>query len=294
MRSFLYCLETAVKNLLREKWINILTVLTISVGLLIFGTFVLITVNMDSAIKRWSKGFGLVVYLEDNLNKDAENLLSEYFHNDSDVVNVKYISKDTAFKELEKTLGENSSILTGFKENPLQSSFELKLNNEVLSPSLIKQKAHQLEQLSGVEDVQYGEKWLASLNTMTRGMKIITGLIGSIIFTAVAFATYSTIKILFYRRADEIETLKLLGARRSFIRLPFLIEGIFVGISGGIISLLSLLVIYSFATAKIIDFLPSLKGIMVFLPLEIYPAAPLAGAVMGLIGSFFAIGKIRY
>ena len=210
------------------------------------------------------------------------------------VINVKYISKDTAFKELEKTLGENSSILTGFKENPLQSSFELKLINEVLSPSLIKQKAHQLEQLSGVEDVQYGEKWLASLNTMTRGMKIITGLIGSIIFTAVAFATYSTIKILFYRRADEIETLKLLGARRSFIRLPFLIEGIFVGISGGIISLLSLLVIYSFATAKIIDFLPSLKGIMVFLPLEIYPAAPLAGAVMGLIGSFFAIGKIRY
>lgn len=294
MRSFIYCLETAVKNLLREKWINILTILTIAVGLIMLSTFVLITLNMDSAIKRWSKGFGLVVYMNESVNKDDEQLLSDYFHNDSDVINVTYISKEAALKELEKTLGASSSILAGFKENPLQSSFELKLKKEILSPVKIKQKVNQIEQLNGVEDVQYGENWLDSLNTMTRGMKIITLFVGSIISIAVAFATYSTIKILFYRRIDEIETLKLLGAKRSFIRLPFLIEGVFVGLSGGIISLFSLLVIYSLSTAKIINFIPSLKGIIVFLPVETYPAIPFAGALMSLIGSFIAIGKIRY
>ncbi len=294
MRVFLYSLQTAIKNLWREKWINILTVLTIAVGLLILGTFVLITLNMDSALKRWSKGFGLVVYLEEDLSIAEEGLLKKYFRKDPDVVDIKYISKDSALKELKQTLGAMTSILEGFEENPLPSSFELKLKREVLDPGQIKEKASQIKELHGVEDVQYGEKWLSSLNTMTKSMKIIVVLLGSIIFIAIAFSTYSTIKILFYRRIDEIETLKLLGATRGFIRLPFLLEGLFIGIFGGVAGFLGLLAIYYFTTSKIIEFMPSIKGMMIFFPLETYPIAPLVGAVMSLIGSFFAIGKIRY
>lgn len=294
MRVFLYSLQTAIKNLWREKWINTLTVLTIAVGLLILGTFILITLNMDSALKRWSKGFGLVVYLEEDLSIAEVGLLKEYFRKDPDVVNIKYISKDSALKELEQALGAMTSILEGFKENPLPSSFELKLKREVLDPVRIKEKASQIEELNGVEDVQYGEKWLSSLKAMTESMKIIVVLLGSIIFTAIAFSTYSTIRILFYRRIDEIETFKLLGATRGFIRLPFLLEGLFIGIFGGVAGFLGLLAIYYFTTSEIIEFIPSIKGMMIFFPLETYPVAPLAGAVMSLIGSFFAIGKIRY
>ncbi len=294
MRVFLYCLQIAVKNLIREKWINILTILTVAVGLMILGTFILLTSNLDSTIKQWSKGFGLVVYLKDNISANEENLLKEYLRTDTDILEAKYISKDLALKELQQTLGPMTSILEGFKENPLPASFELKLKTEVLDPIRIKIKASQIKQLNGVDDVQYGEKWLSSLNAMIKGMKVITAVIGSIIFIAVAFATYSTIKILFYGRVEEIETLKLLGATRSFIRLPFLLEGIFVGLCGGIVSMSGLLAIYYFTTSKIIEFLPSLKGMLMFFPPEMYPVAPLAGAIMSLVGSFFAIGKIRY
>lgn len=294
MRTFLFSLQTAIKNLGREKWINILTVLTIAVGLLILGTFILITLNMDLTLKHWAKGFGIVVYLKENLGPDEENLLSEYFKKDTDVVEIKYISKNSALEELKQTFGTMTSILEGFEENPLPPSFELKLKREALDPVRIKQKTARIKQLDGVEDVQYGEKWLSSLNTMTRGMKIITGLLGSVIFIAIAFATYSTIKIFFYRRIEEIETLKLLGATKTFIKLPLLLEGLFVGISGGIIGFLFLFVLYSFTTSKMIEFLPSVKGIMVFFPPEMYPVAPLAGGVMSLIGSFLAIGKIKY
>lgn len=294
MRILLYSLQTAIKNLWCEKWINILTMLTIAVGLLILGTFVLITLNMDNSLKRWSKGFGLVVYLKDDLSSNKADLLKEYFQKDSDVVDIKYISKDAALKELKQTLGKTTTILEGFKENPLPSSFELKLRREVLDPVRIKQKAFQIEQLDGVEDVQYGEKWLASLNTMTMGMKIIVLVLGSIIFAAIAFSTYSTIKILFYRRIDEIETLKLLGATRSFIRFPFLLEGIFIGALGGVVGFFGLSAIYYFTTAKIIEFMPLVGGTIIFFPTKIYAVAPAAGAVMSLIGSFFAIGKIRY
>jgi cell division transport system permease protein len=268
--------------------------LTIAVGLLILGIFVLITLNMDSALKRWSKGFGLVVYLKEDLSIDEEGLLKEYFQKDPHVVEIEYISKDSALKELKQTLGTMTSILEGFEKNPLPSSFELKLKREVLDPMQIRQKASQIKQLNGVEDVQYGEKWLSSLNTMTKGMKIIVVLIGSIIFIAIAFSTYSTIRILFYRRIDEIGTLKLLGATRGFIRLPFLLEGLFIGVFGGVTGFLGLLAIYYFTTSKIIEFMPSIKGLMIFFPPETYSAFPLVGAVMSLIGSFFAVGKIRY
>ena len=294
MKIFLYSFQSAVKNMWHEKWINVLTILTIAVGLLILGGFILVTLNMDSTLKRWSKGFGLVVYVEEDLSPEEEGLLREFFKKDPDVAEVKYISKDHALKELKRTLGTMTSILEGFEENPLPSSFELKLKREALDSVRIEQKASQIKQMSGVEDVQYGEKWLSSLNTMSKGMKIVGMLLGTIIFIAISFATYSTIKILFYRRIDEIETLKLLGATRSFIRLPFLLEGLFIGILGGIVGFLCLFALYSFVSYKIIEFLPSVTGVMMFFPVKTYLAVPLAGAVLSLIGSFFAIGKIRY
>lgn len=294
MKIFLYSFQTAVKNMWREKWINVLTILTIAVGLLILGGFVLVTLNMDSTLKRWSKGFGLVVYIEEDLSPEEEGLLSEFFKEDPDVAEVKYISKEHALEELKRTLGTMTSILEGFEENPLPSSFELKLKREALDPVRIEQKASQIKQMSGVEDVQYGEKWLASLNTMSKGMKIVGMLLGTIIFIAISFATYSTIKVLFYRRIDEIETLKLLGATRSFIRFPFLLEGLFIGILGGIVGFLCLFALYSFVSYKIIEFLPSVTGVMMFFPVKTYLAVPLTGAVLSLIGSFFAVGKIRY
>ena len=278
----------------REKWINVLTILTIAVGLLILGGFILVTLNLDSTLKRWSKGFGLVVYVVEDLSPEEEGLLSEFFKEDPDVAEVKYISKEHALEELRRTLGTMTSILEGFEENPLPSSFELKLKREALDPVRIEQKASQIKQMSGVEDVQYGEKWLSSLNTMSKGMKIVGILLGTIIFIAISFATYSTIKILFYRRIDEIETLKLLGATRSFIRYPFLLEGLFIGILGGIVGFLCLFALYSFVSYKIIEFLPSVKGVMMFFPVKTYLAVPLAGAVLSFIGSFFAVGKIRY
>ncbi len=125
-------------------------------------------------------------------------------------------------------------------------------------------------------------------------MKIIVIILGSIIFTAIAFVTYSTIKILFYRRAEEIETLKLLGASRSFIRLPFLIEGLFIGLLSGIIGFFTIFGLYELATSRIIEFLPSIKGTVTFFPLVLYPVLPFTGAIMSLIGSIFAIGRIRY
>jgi cell division transport system permease protein len=187
-----------------------------------------------------------------------------------------------------------SSVLEGFHENPLPASFELKLKREALDPYYIKQKAYQIGELTGVDDVQYGEKWLSSLHTMTKGMKLIILFLGGIIFTAIAFTTYSTMKILFYRRIEEVITLKLLGATRGFIRFPFILEGFFIGVFGGLVGFLGILSIHNLASSKIIEFMPAMSEVIIFFPLQFYPVAPLAGALMSIVGSLVAVGKIRY
>lgn len=294
MRVLEYSLQTAFKSLWHEKWINILTILSISISLLILTAFAVITLNVESALRHWSKSFGLVVYLDDGLNKKAEDILKAFFEKDSDIVEVKYISKDHAVEELRQILGANAQIIDELKDNPLPSSFELKLKTELLDPLIVKQKAEEIGQMSGVDEVQYGEKWLRSLNTITNIMKISATFLGTAIFIAIVFITYNTIRILFYRRNEEVETLKLLGATRGFIRLPFLIEGAFIGIMSGTISSLSLFGIQYLIASKGAEILPSIKTIMVSLPLQAYLTVPVLGAAMSIIGCFIAVGKIKY
>jgi len=294
LKIFIYALQTSLKSLWHEKWLNILTILSISLSLLILSAFATITINADSVLKNWSRSFGLVVYLDEHLTAEAENALKAYFEKDSDIIEIKYISKNMAADELRKILGENSSVLDELKTNPLPSSFELKLKRELLKPAIVKEKAEQISRMSGIDDVQFGDKWLSSLNTITKVMKTGALALGCSILLAIIFITYNTIKILFYRKSEEIETLKLLGATRTFIRLPFMLEGLFIGIIGGIISSAVLFGTQTFIATKGVAFLPPIKAILVTLPLYMYLAAPALGAFMSLIGCFIAVGKIKY
>jgi cell division transport system permease protein len=185
-------------------------------------------------------------------------------------------------------------VLDVFNENPLPSSFEIKLKSDMLEPALVTQKAARIEQMPGVKEVQYGENWLSSLNNMSRAMKTGSMFFGCAIFIAVTFMMYSTIKIFYNKRKYNIETQKLLGAPRSFIRLPFMIEGLFVGTVSGFLSSFILFAVYSFTSLKIVEFIPSIGLVVTSLPMMVYISVPLAGAAMSIIGSLIAVGKISY
>jgi cell division transport system permease protein len=294
MKALLYSFQIVFKSLWREKWINFLAILSISIGLSLITTFIMITFSMDSVLQRWANNFGIVVYLDENTSSADEQTLSKQFRNDTDIIEVNFVSKDVALKKLRSTLGESALIIEGLDENPLPSSFELRLKSSLLEPERVRKKAKEIERIPGVEEVQYGEKWLSSLYTLSRTMKIGSIVTGLAIFIAITFITYSTIKIFFYRRKEEIETQKLLGATRSFIRLPFLLEGFIIGLLGGITSSLIIFGIYSFVSMKVIEFLPSVSLFISSVPLQIYIIVPLAGASVSIIGSFIAVGKIRY
>lgn len=294
MRILIFSIQTALKSIWHEKWINLLTILSISVSLLILSAFVTVTLNVDETLKRWSKSFGLVVYLDLDTSAEKEDYLKELFRKDPDVLEVTYISREQALTELRGLLGTDAPVIEELGENPLPTSFELKLTQELLDPERVRTKAEQIRAIAGVTDVQYGEKWLSSLNTVSSIMKAGATFLGGAIFLAVIFITYNTIKIFFYRRKEEIETLKLLGATRTFIRLPFLLEGLFIGLFGGAFGSLALFGTEAFIAMKGVRFLSAMYTVSIALPLGMYWYIPLAGAVMSFIGSLIAVGKIKY
>ena len=197
MRVLLYSLQSALKNLWAEKWINLLTTLSVGVGLLILSAFITVTLNMDSVLKKWGRSFGIVVYLDDDISAEATGTVRELFKQDPDILEVNFISNDDALKELRTILAKDASILEDLGHNPLPSSFELKLKGTLLKPAFVRKKAEEIGKMSGIAEVQYGEKWLASLNTVSKIMKASAIFLGGAIFIAIVFITYNTIKIFF-------------------------------------------------------------------------------------------------
>jgi len=294
MNTLRCAIKSAFKSIWIEKWFNLIAIFAISIGLFILCAFVMLTVHLDSAVERWSKSFGIIVYLSDGLSREEEERAGDQFRQDPDITEVNYISKETALENVRSALGSNSLILDVFKGNPLPSSFELKIKSDLLQPAYVREKAAKIEKMNGIKEVQYGEKWLSSLNTATKIMKVFAIFFGGGIFMAITFITYSIIKIFFHRRKDDIETLKLLGAPRMFIRLPLLIEGMFMGSVGGALSSIALFIIYSLVYAKIAEYVPSIKLIITSMPIFLYILVPASGALMSLVGSYIAIGRIRY
>lgn len=294
MRTLLYSYDTALQNLWREKWISLLAALSISAVMLILAAFLILTANIESFINKWFNDFRIIVYMDEGIGKDEEDRLKTLFQQDSDITSLNYISKEDALIELQNILGTDNSLLESIDSNPLPSSFELKLKREALNPAFVKRKAAAILQIPGVDDVQSGEKWLTSFIRITRALRAFALITGSGLLTAVIFISFSTIKILFFRREEEINNLKTLGATRGSIRLTFLIEGIIIGTLGGAVCSSVILFSYPAITSKLIELMPEIGASLFHLPLDMLLFGPIVGALLSLTGSFIAVGKIKY
>jgi cell division transport system permease protein len=288
----LYPFKLAGLSLMREKWINLLSVVTLGAGLLITTITLLAVYNVNVATKILPEKFSVMLYLRDNLSKtQVENIIAgakkEYA-----VERITFIPKDKALRELRETLKDTAYILEGLGENPLPDTIEIKLRSETVTPDTVKNLSDQLKKIDGVGEIEYGEKFLSSIYSLRFGFKTVGIVLVIVMSVGMLFVCYTTVKILFYRREREIETYKLLGATKSFIRAPFFIEGALIGFSGGLLSLAGMLLLYYLIILKLSLAFPIFHAIV--FPVSLSFFLPLAGLFLGLTGAAIAIGRIRY
>jgi cell division transport system permease protein len=287
-----YAFAAAFRSMLHDKWINILSIFTVAAGLLFTSITLLAVYNIDALTKKLPEKFSIMLYLRDNLSREQINSLMEAANSTGKIERTVYIPKDEALRELKTTLKDTDYILDGLEENPLPDVIEIKLKSTSVSPESVKTLTSELKALKGIQDIEYGEKFLSAIYSIKTGFKSI-GIISVVLMTAgMFFVCYTTVKILFYRKKPEIETYKLLGATRTFIRAPFILEGATIGLTGGLISASVMFLLYSLVFFQLRIAIPLFNAVI--FPINLVFLLPLAGLLFGIIGAFIAIGRIRF
>jgi cell division transport system permease protein len=290
--TFSYSFRVAVQSILREKWIYLLSILTIAASLIFTTITLLLVYNIDSATKKLPEKFSVMLYLSDTVSQDERDMIISTAQKDRAVEKAVFIPKEQALKELKSTLKDSAFILEGLGENPLPDSIEIKFKNDAVGPESVQRLTNSMKNFRGVQEIEYGEQFLSAVHSLRTGLQTVGTSIVVIMSVGMLFVCYSTVKILFYRRAGEIETYKLLGATKGFIRTPFLLEGAVIGFAGGGLSLAGILSLYYVLVVRLSATFPLLK--LIVFPIDLSFAIPLSGLLIGMAGAAIAIGRIRY
>jgi cell division transport system permease protein len=271
----------------------VVAIFVIATGMLLVSGVALAYVNFRTFAAYWGSQVHMVIYLRDNLTPERLEALRLVLSQAPEIASLEYTSKDQALQQLRTRLGEGARILEGLQTNPLPASFTVTIRDEFRRPELLRESVERYRQLSEIEDIDYGERWLERFHTLVWTLEI--GVLGSggIMGVAVMFIIATTVRLALYTRAEEIEIMQLVGATLWFIKLPFFLEGILQGVLGASLALglcyglFSLLMTWVKPLGELfLDF-----SLVQFLPPPVIATMLLGGALLGGLGSLFSLKR---
>jgi len=284
----------AFSNLGRAGWGGLASVCTIAVAFLIVGIFLLLTQNLGAALAQWREQYQVTVFLDDRITPEQLALLRKRIANEQAVRALAYISKDQGLRAFKQELQGREGLLEGLGENPIPASFQLRIREEHQTPQALRQLAASLGRLEGVEEVQYGQEWVDRMAAALQVVRLIGLSVGIALGAASLLIVSNTVRLAIYARAEEIEILRLVGATKATIRLPFLLEGLIQGAVGAALALGLLYGAYWVTLSKLQMGPGPVVGLGLgsFLPGAAAAALVGAGAALGAFGSLLSVGRL--
>jgi cell division transport system permease protein len=188
----------------------------------------------------------IIFFLEKNLPEGQRNLVEEKLKDSSLIEDVQFISPEQALEEFQNNFPELRRIIENLKANPFPSSFEATISEENFSSSETLAFIQEMKGTKGVEDIQFNRDWIEKMQSLSRLAQAVGFFLGGILVLASFFIISNVIKLNVFARHEEIEILRLVGATNTFIRIPFLMEGMILGILGGLVSLLLIFFLIKF------------------------------------------------
>lgn len=289
IRTFEYFIRESVISLRRNSLMSFASVSTVALSLLILGIFLIMVLNLNNMAAALESQVQISVYLQDNVSDLEVREIGTRISKLPGVTQVLYITKDEAMSRFKTRLGDQQGLLTALGDtNPLPNAFEVKVDK----PERVKPVAEAVGQLKGVENAKFGQEVVENLFNLTKMMRIF-GLI-LIIFLAMAalFIISNTIRITVFARRREIAIMKYVGATDWFIRWPFLMEGMILGMGGALIAVLLLGEIYGGLTNQVyqsLAFLPLIPQYPFITHLSL--VLVVVGAAIGALGSTISLRK---
>lgn len=290
--TFLYTIKQGFINIFRNKWFSLASIATIGACLFLFGIFYALLMNFQNIVKNAQENVSITVLFEEGISQERIEEIGGLIDKRPEVSKKIFISADEAWESFKvEYLGEYAD---GFTENPLADSanYEVYLSDVSLQPALVTY----LEGLDGVRSVNRSEitaSTLTGINALVAYVSI--GIIG-ILFAVSIFLISNTVTIGISVRKEEISIMKYIGATDFFVRSPFVIEGMLIGIIGALIPIGIIYVIYNSVIEYIVTKFSTLTKLLSFLPVEtifsqLLPISVIMGVGIGFLGSITTVRK---
>ena len=294
--TFGYSMKQGVKNIGRNKMFSIASIATMSACIFLFGLFYSIVMNFNYIVQKAEEGVAITVFFDQEATQEQKDNIGAQLKNEDGVLSVTYVSPDEAWAKFQKQYFQGSEeAAEGFKDdNPLANSD----NYEVYMSDVSKQSdvVKFAESLDGVRSVNRSDVVARTLTSVNRLVGYVSIAIIAILLAVSIFLISNTVTMGITVRREEIAIMKYIGAKDSFVRAPFVIEGLLIGVVGAVIPLVLLYFMYDKAVAYVMTRFSLLNNIIDFLPvMSIYrtllPIGIALGVGIGFVGSFFTIRK---
>ena len=294
--TLIYAIKQGVKNIWRNKMFSLASIATMSACIFLFGLFFSIVTNFKSMVKTAEEGVAVTVFFDEGITQDQIDTMQGEIEKRPEVAKCEYISADQAWENYKDIYFDGSEdAAEGFAEdNPLANSesFAIYLRDISMQDALVTY----LNSVDGVREVHESEVVANTLSDFNSLMGYISVGIILILLGVAVFLISNTVTVGISVRREEIAIMKLIGATDFFVRAPFIVEGILIGLLGSIIPLVLLYVLYSKVVVYVIDKFSFLSNMMNFLPVGqvfhiLIPVSLVLGVGIGFVGSRLTIRK---
>ena len=252
-----YLLGEGIRNVFKNKKSTSASIIIMSLTMLIFGVFFVITQNINSIMKQIESEQGIEVFLYD-ISEDQTKALEDYIRNIDGINTVEYKSKEDALNQLKSQFKDREDLLSGYDENNIFPASYVVTLTDLTKNNEVKQKIEEYDKDKPdtekvIKKITSSDETITTLINLANGIRIITGVILVILIIISIFIISNTIKLTVHARRKEISIMKYVGATNSFIRWPFIVEGMIIGIISGAISIIILGINYNLIANKILE-----------------------------------------
>ena len=291
--SWIYLYKEGLKNIIKQKKMTSASIIIMCATMFMFGVFFLIGENIDYVMKQVESQQGMRVIIKEDAKDEEIQELKIKLQQIENVNSVTFYSKEDALASMKELLGEHQDLIAGYDEdNPFPASYFVTLTDLTKN----KEVQEQILKISIVDEISTDNDTIANLSKVARTIQTITLVLLSLLIIISIFIIVYTIKLTVYARRREISIMKYVGATNGFIRGPFIVEGVNIGIISAFISIGIVALAYNAVLAKIQESsVIQTLGISLYnysdLFLKILAVYLILGIVIGILGSTISMRR---
>ncbi|MGL4664292.1 MAG: permease-like cell division protein FtsX [Clostridium butyricum] len=290
INTITYYIKDAFVSLKRNKTISIASIITVLITFFVLGIFMLVATNINKGIENVQNKVEIKIFLKDDIKLIDQREIEIKLREIDGVKDVTYSSKEDEYRNFQETTNENEGLLKGytFDNNPFQAAFTVKLE----SPEYASNVGEGIKDFEGVDSIQDQQELVDKVVGIVKGVKTVgIGLFAVLVGVSI-FLIMNTTKLTVYSRRREVGIMKFVGATDWFIRWPFVIEGMVIGLVGAVFACVALFFAYKGLfvwIASILSFV-SIVNPMYIISNLLWQFA-IGGVVVGGIASVIALRK---